>query len=192
MARWKYLHRRFPRLKGHSQGTKELKYQPWCIVVGETQYKHHVMNSMFTGSLSKLHGSVQKATYYQFLKVEFLEVFLRFVALTLFQGFHFDSTLLAISLAYSHTSYDFNYPGLTRTWHCTKANIRSTNCILPTGLSIFIHSTALSSSLTSAPDQLLDPYVQQRLTARLTKQSSNTTNSSRPCLSGLVYVWYSW
>ena len=145
-----------------------------------------------------LHGSVQKATYYQFLKVEFRDMFLSFVALILFSGCLFRFyTACHLSLAYSHTSYAFHYPRSTRTWHCTKASIRSTNCILPTGsmsidtypfncLVFFPYFFAHPNSCqTSCSNSMYSSGLQHDW------QSFNIINSSKPCLSGLVYVWCS-
>lgn len=132
-----------------------------------------------------LHKSVQKATYYQFLKVEFCDLYLPFVALIPFSGclFRFH-TACHLPLAYSHTSYAFHYPRSTRTWHCKKARIRSTNCILPTGFMsidpypfsclvffpyLFAHP---NSCQTSCSTSIYSSGLQRGW------QSSNITNSS--------------
>ena len=95
-----------------------------------------------------LHGSVQKATYYQFLKVGFRDLFLSFVTLILFQGAYFDSTLLAISrwptvtLPTLSIIQDPLEPGIVQkqTFAQPIVFFRLDPC-----LSILIHSTALSS-----------------------------------------------
>ena len=104
-----------------------------------------------------LHGSVQKATYYQFLKVEFRDLFLPFVALILFQGAYFDSTLLAISRWPTVT-----LPTLSIIQDPLEPNIVKKQTFaqpivffrLDSCLSTLIHSSALSSSLTSLRIQI--------------------------------------
>ena len=118
-----------------------------------------------------LHESVQKATYYQFLKVEFRYLFLPFVALILFQGAYFDSTLLSISrwptvtLPTLSIIQDPPQPGMIVKRHAFAQPIvffRLEPC-----LSTLIHSTALSSSLTSLRIRIpARPVVQSLCTAR--------------------------
>ena len=115
-----------------------------------------------------VHGSVQKATYYQFLKVEFRDLFLPFVALILLQGTYFDSTLLAISRWPTVTLPTLSviqnplHPGIIKSTRNAFAQpivfFRPDSC-----LSTLIHSTALSSSLTSLRIQIPGKPVAQAL-----------------------------
>ena len=104
-----------------------------------------------------LYGSVQKPTYYRFLKVEFRDLFLPFVALILFQGAYFDSTLLAISrwptitLPTLSITQDIEHSGIVKRHAFAQPIVffRLDAC-----LSTLISSTALSSSLTSLRIQI--------------------------------------
>ena len=103
-----------------------------------------------------LYGSVQKPTYYRFLKVDFRDLFPPLVALIPFQGAYFDSTLLAISrwptvtLPTLSIIQDPEYSGIVKRHEFAQPIVffRLDAC-----LSTLIYSTALSS-LTSLRIQI--------------------------------------
>jgi hypothetical protein len=121
------------------------------------------------------YGSVQKPTYYRFLKVEFCDLFLPFLVLILFQGAYFDSTLLAISRWPTIT-----LPTLSIIQDPEQSGIVKRNAFaqpivffrLDSCLSTLIYSTALSSSLTSLRIQIPTARVIQSLICTVAPNSA--------------------
>lgn len=97
-----------------------------------------------------------------------------------------------LAMAYGQPSCTFHYPGsTTRIWKFTKTSIRSAACILPTR-SVPIQPYPLKC-LVSFSYLFAHPNPCQTSCSILMRLCPffNIWDSSKPCISGLVYVWRS-